>query len=221
MHLTHDSVTSYLGALGERSGVVVAAGTGVVTIGVGNDTVARIDGWGHIMGDAGSGYWIGQQALQAAMRAYDGRGEATALSAVVYNLLGPLDAAYMKLQADPNFVATVASMARHVAELAPVDLIAATISAQAAKHLADSVLTAVRRISTTTTATTDLAICTLGGVFENQELLAQFSLLLNLAGVLHQVVPSQGTGLDGAMLLADLAQSHPLRQLIDTARNHQ
>ncbi len=45
--------------------------------------VARVDGWGNIMGDAGSGYWIGREALDAVMRAYDGRGPQTALTDVV------------------------------------------------------------------------------------------------------------------------------------------
>ena len=58
--LAHDSTTSYLGALGDTRGAVVASGTGVVTLAVGVETVARVDGWGYIMGDAGSGYWIGR-----------------------------------------------------------------------------------------------------------------------------------------------------------------
>ena len=57
--LAHDSTTSFLGALGDARGAVVASGTGVVTFAVGRDAIARVDGSGHIMGDAGSGYWIG------------------------------------------------------------------------------------------------------------------------------------------------------------------
>src|SRR5262249_50504885 len=40
---------------------------------------ARSGGWGHILGDEGSGYAIAQQALQAVVRASDGRGPQTAL----------------------------------------------------------------------------------------------------------------------------------------------
>ena len=74
--LAHDSTTSFLGALGDARGAVVASGTGVVTLAVGRDAIARVDGWGYIMGDAGSGYWIGREALDAVMRAFDGRGPA-------------------------------------------------------------------------------------------------------------------------------------------------
>src|SRR5690606_10204229 len=39
----------------------------------------RAGGWGYLLGDEGSGYWIGREALRAALRAEDGRGPATAL----------------------------------------------------------------------------------------------------------------------------------------------
>ncbi|MGO7983376.1 BadF/BadG/BcrA/BcrD ATPase family protein, partial [Rhizobium johnstonii] len=55
VNLAHDSATAYLGALGNANGVVVAAGTGVVTFAVGDRSVARVDGWGYLIGDAGSG----------------------------------------------------------------------------------------------------------------------------------------------------------------------
>ena len=62
------------GAPGE-AGVVIVAGTG--SIAYGRDTeghAARAGGWGHVLGDEGSGYWLGRQALQAVVRASDGRG---------------------------------------------------------------------------------------------------------------------------------------------------
>ncbi|MEC0238382.1 BadF/BadG/BcrA/BcrD ATPase family protein, partial [Paenibacillus dokdonensis] len=37
--------------------------------------------WGHRVGDEGSGYWIGKQAIRAALRGYDGRGAASPLTA--------------------------------------------------------------------------------------------------------------------------------------------
>jgi N-acetylglucosamine kinase-like BadF-type ATPase len=62
-------------------GIVVVAGTG--SIAYGRDAAgraARAGGWGHVLGDEGSGYWIGRQALRAVVRAADGRGRATALT---------------------------------------------------------------------------------------------------------------------------------------------
>ena len=51
--IAHDSVTSYLGALGDTRGAVIASGTGVVTLAVGAREVARVDGWGYLIGDPG------------------------------------------------------------------------------------------------------------------------------------------------------------------------
>ncbi|MDT3318074.1 hypothetical protein Q9S71_14695 [Microbacterium sp. KSW4-11] len=45
-----------------------------MTLAVGDRDTARVDGWGWTMGDAGSGFWIGREALTAVMRAHDHRG---------------------------------------------------------------------------------------------------------------------------------------------------
>lgn len=68
------------GAPGE-AGVVIVSGTG--SIAYGRDAAgraARAGGWGHVLGDEGSGYWLGRQALQAVVRASDGRGPGTGLT---------------------------------------------------------------------------------------------------------------------------------------------
>lgn len=72
--IASDGVTSLLGALGERSGAVVAAGTGTIVVARGRGGWARVDGWGSLLGDAGSGFAIGRAGLDAALRELDGRG---------------------------------------------------------------------------------------------------------------------------------------------------
>ena len=65
-------------------GIVVICGTGSIAYGRNADgEAARAGGWGHVIGDEGSGYWIGQQAIQAVMRASDGRGAPTLLTQLV------------------------------------------------------------------------------------------------------------------------------------------
>lgn len=210
--LAHDSVTSYLGALGNNHGAVVAAGTGVVTLGVGPHQVARIDGWGHIMGDAGSGYWIGQQALMAVMRDYDGRGERTALTAVVKERWPDLSEAYIDLQALPDRISTVASFAASVAELADTDQIAAQICARAGKELADSAATALLRVGLG--SGNSVPVAAIGGVFEGQHVRASFIHELHSLHSGAQVQAVTGNGLDGVQLLAHLPTDHPLQGLI-------
>lgn len=67
-----DGVAAVKGALRDRDGIVAALGTGSV-FGVQRDGVVRqIGGWGLMLGDEGSGAWVGRAALARALRAVDG-----------------------------------------------------------------------------------------------------------------------------------------------------
>ena len=69
-----------LSALGKQAGIVLIVGTGSIALARDQEgNVSRVGGWGHILGDEGSGYDIGRRGLQAAVRAADGRGQATLL----------------------------------------------------------------------------------------------------------------------------------------------
>lgn len=85
----NDGVAALLGATGGAPGILVIAGTGSIVHGI-NDQgqSARASGWGHRVGDEGSGYWIGQQAIRAALRGFDGRGVPTALTGKLLRHLG-------------------------------------------------------------------------------------------------------------------------------------
>ncbi|MET0297248.1 MAG: BadF/BadG/BcrA/BcrD ATPase family protein [Microbacterium sp.] len=211
--LAHDSTTSFLGALGHRHGAVVAAGTGVVTLAVGPHAVARVDGWGYIMGDAGSGYWIGREALDAVMRAYDGRGPATMLTAVVHERWPDLAQAYIALQSDDDRVRIVASFAADVAALAGAgDEVSLAITERAGRELAASVTTAIGRVRE---GDETFAVCAVGGVFGSATLRTAFSAAVAAPGV--ELVTPLGTAIDGAVALADLASSHPLTAAVHRA----
>ncbi|MGB7191235.1 MAG: BadF/BadG/BcrA/BcrD ATPase family protein [Acidobacteriaceae bacterium] len=54
------------------AGVLTMAGTGSNTLGrTSTGELLTVGGWGPALGDQGSGYWIGHQALRAAVRAKD------------------------------------------------------------------------------------------------------------------------------------------------------
>jgi N-acetylglucosamine kinase-like BadF-type ATPase len=79
VRLTNDAELALTG-LNQTVGVAVIAGTGSISLGRdAMGTTARSGGWGHIIGDEGSGYELGRLALKAAARASDGRGPQTAL----------------------------------------------------------------------------------------------------------------------------------------------
>ncbi|HLZ58324.1 MAG TPA: BadF/BadG/BcrA/BcrD ATPase family protein [Ktedonosporobacter sp.] len=69
-----------LSGLDNAVGVALISGTGSIALGCSaGGSVVRAGGWGHVLGDEGSGYEIGRLGLQAAVRAADGRGPATVL----------------------------------------------------------------------------------------------------------------------------------------------
>ncbi|HEX9412667.1 MAG TPA: BadF/BadG/BcrA/BcrD ATPase family protein [Ktedonobacterales bacterium] len=77
--LTNDAELA-LTALDGAVGVAVVAGTGSIALGRdARGATARSGGWGHLIGDEGSGYDIGRSCLQAVTRAADGRGPPTTL----------------------------------------------------------------------------------------------------------------------------------------------
>lgn len=144
--LAHDSVSGYLAANGSETGAMLAVGTGVVILAVSETAVAKVDGWGYLVGDVGSGFWIGRSGLDAAMRAFDGRGEPTVLEAAARDRFGALDELYMVIQGDERRVSLVASFARTVIESATAgDAVALRIVRSAASELAHSAATALRR----------------------------------------------------------------------------
>src|SRR6266702_5261831 len=58
-------------ALGHGDGIVVNAGSGSSVTGRRGDKIENAGGWGHILGDAGGGYFLVIQALRFIFREYD------------------------------------------------------------------------------------------------------------------------------------------------------
>ena len=79
--VVNDALVALVAGVGDEPGVVLIAGTGSIAYGVNQDGfAARAGGWGYMLGDEGSGYWVGRKALAAVVRAADGRGPKTALT---------------------------------------------------------------------------------------------------------------------------------------------
>lgn len=55
----------------DNNGIAVIAGTGSIVYGIKNDRTARAGGWGYKLGDEGSAFWIGKQAIKYTLDAYD------------------------------------------------------------------------------------------------------------------------------------------------------
>jgi N-acetylglucosamine kinase-like BadF-type ATPase len=87
--ITNDAEPVLVAASGKREGIVVISGTGSLAFGLDKTGKrARVGGWGHLIGDEGSGYDIGMRAIQAAFRSHDGRESPTSLLELILKELG-------------------------------------------------------------------------------------------------------------------------------------
>jgi N-acetylglucosamine kinase-like BadF-type ATPase len=132
------------------AGSVLIAGTG--SIAYGRDArgrAARAGGWGYVLGDEGSGYWLGRQALRAVVRGSDGRGRVTSLTPRVlahYGLTGPKELVRQMSGrgAQPAAIAQLAPLVAAAAEEG--DEVARHLVAVAAIELAAAAESVVRRL---------------------------------------------------------------------------
>jgi N-acetylglucosamine kinase-like BadF-type ATPase len=83
IHVDHDIRIALAGGLAGRPGIALIAGTGSSCFGM-NAAGQRWQsgGWGHIVSDEGSSYWLGWNAIRLALGAYDGRWQTALLDPV-------------------------------------------------------------------------------------------------------------------------------------------
>lgn len=87
--IVNDALVALEAGVPDQPGVVVIAGTGSIAYGRNaHNQSARAGGWGYMLGDEGSGYWIGRAALRAVLRESDRRGPATQLTGLLLNHYG-------------------------------------------------------------------------------------------------------------------------------------
>jgi glucosamine kinase len=136
------------GAFGGGPGVLLIAGTGSVAYGRSPDgRMERCGGWGMYVGDEGSGYAIGRAALEAALRSVDGREAETRILPVVLELLKLDGPRGIPPWAGRAAKGDVASLARHVMDVAAAgDAVALRVVEHQARELASHVIALAHRL---------------------------------------------------------------------------
>jgi N-acetylglucosamine kinase-like BadF-type ATPase len=87
--IVNDALVALEAGAPGQPGVVLVAGTGSIAYGRNpQNLAARAGGWGYVLGDEGSGYWIGRAALRAVLREADRRGPATQLTGLLLHYYG-------------------------------------------------------------------------------------------------------------------------------------
>lgn len=149
-------------------GVVLIAGTG--SIAYGRDAAgraARAGGWGHLLADEGSGFWLGKEAIRAVMRASDHRGAPTAMREPIlahFQASRPSELVHPVYDGgiDPHEIAGVAPIVGRAA--AAGDAVAAGLIAAGADELAAAAASVARRLGLADAA---VALPLAGGIFRS------------------------------------------------------
>jgi N-acetylglucosamine kinase-like BadF-type ATPase len=172
VEVTHDARIALRAVHPVGDGLVVLAGTGMIAYGESGGRSYRSGGYGHLIGDEGSGFSLGAAALRAAAQAYDGVRPRDELATAVARATGAEDLhallAFAYERGD-DAVARVAALAPTVIALADRgDRGATQLVQKAAAALAGAAL-AVARASGLHERETTVVLA--GGLLERNSLL--------------------------------------------------
>ena len=168
--MDNDKVNALASVTAGKPGVVVVAGTGTIAYAE-NARGQRADasGWGYLLGDEGGGFWIARQAVGAACRHWDSRGDPTALTEKLLARLGIEDLwdLYFLVYSEKLSRAEIAGLAAVVPEAAAEgDALARRILREAGRELGLAAGTVARRLRMHRGAVT---VGMVGGVFRGSE----------------------------------------------------
>ena len=133
--------------LGENNVSLLISGTGALCYSVIDHNTCRTGGWGHRIGDEGSGYWIGKHIAKAIFRAADGRNEKTALTELVLqgHKVTSTDELYNFIYSSDYTNARLAELGSYLQQAVDQkDAVAQKIAERAAKELVLLVTTALK-----------------------------------------------------------------------------
>ena len=197
VHVTGDADTARCGAFLGAPGIVVIAGTGSVALGWDGERFAYAGGHGYLLGDEGSAYWIGREAVRAALRFDEQTGGSELIYRTVTQATGPdLDVLIGEVNAHPADRGRLAVLAPAVTAIGGHDPEAQRIVWCAAEHLAALAESIRRRLR-------PLPVAGVGGVFRAPAVWARFA---ELSGAAR---PLASAGVGAALLAATCTPGSP------------
>ncbi len=177
---------SLWGAFNDADGIVLAVGTGSVLARQKGGRMHRLGGYGFMLGDTGSGAWIGSEALRRTLYAHDGLAPRTALMDELWDrfggVAGLIGFAHRARPAD-------------YAALAPIVLAHDRASCPVAGAILDQGCAWLRQaLQHLLNGTPDMPVASLGGLGPVllQRIVAQ-------GGAHLRCIAPKGTALDGAL----------------------
>lgn len=227
--VVNDVVGAWAAATAARPGVGVISGTGSNVLGVGGDGRAwRAGGWGHVLGDEGSGHWLALQSIRAALADREASGPETALSAaaIAFFEVPSVEALATLVYAKPLLKDEIAAFAIETARVAHAgDEVARSLYLRAAHGLAAQIAAVIEQ----TALADEFPVGLIGSAFKAGPLFVA-PLASEIAALAPQarVAVVEMAPVGGCVLLAALAAGRPdavdpdeLKPLLDAALAHE
>jgi glucosamine kinase len=182
--VVNDVVGAWAAATGAQPGVGAISGTGSNVFGVGADGRSwRAGGWGHVLGDEGSGYWLAVQSIKAALCDRERSGPETALSGAVADFFGvdSVEALATLVYSQPLAKGEIAAFAIETARVAHAgDVVARGLYERAPTELGRQVAAVIEQ----TGLLDDFPVGLIGSAFKAGALFVE-----PLAAIVHRVAP--------------------------------
>lgn len=187
----NDVVCGWAGSLGGADGVHVVSGTGSIAYGQYAGRDGRAGGWGELMGDEGSGYWVALRGLNAFTRMSDGRlpiGPLHERFAAELGIAEDFDVVDVVLNQWGEDRARIAALSVAVAEAAEAgDAVAQEILRAAAAELALLADAIVNRLDWAADAPVPVSYS--GGMFNAPRLFEAFAAALAAGSIQYDLRP--------------------------------
>ena len=205
VEVDHDCRIALAGGLSGRPGIVQIAGTGSSTFGMNSAGEGwRSGGWGALISDEGSSYWLGIQAMRTAVSAFDGRLPPTPLLDQVQQhlQLEHMNDIYQPLYVQRMSKAEVAQLARLVIDAARSgDRAALDLIERGVALMAECVEAVARRLEMADRP--DLELALVGGLFKAGDLVVDpFRIAVNARLPQCKLVHAELSPVLGAGILA-------------------
>ncbi|WP_088072637.1 BadF/BadG/BcrA/BcrD ATPase family protein [Gottfriedia luciferensis] len=146
--IVNDAQIAHAALLNGQNGVLTIAGTGSICIGMNRENIVTAGGWGHLLGDEGSGYWICIEIFKKITQESD---EGMPLSYLTKKLLERLEIKEVNELKQYIYHSTKGEIASHVpfiVEMANMgDLMAMAVLEEAGRLLAKTTMQAIRKLN--------------------------------------------------------------------------
>jgi N-acetylglucosamine kinase-like BadF-type ATPase len=144
-----DQKIAFRAGTNEKNGIVVIAGTGAIAMGWRGEKVAISGGWDWLIGDQGSGFWVGKKVLEGIGKALDGRRKNFKLMKFIFKKLK------IKKEVDlynnfycEDFVTKVASISKFVDQFSKKgDKFSKEILFEAAKEVSKMTISVIKKLN--------------------------------------------------------------------------